>query len=214
MIKDNFRKTFFLLKRYNFSEVNEKNFFELLPTFAEKEQLIYDCYLFEMERFNFFQKIENEGQIRKNNKISYFLYQKMSKSSYKQKRDLSLIFSDSAYVKNTSYDFTIIDKLTLSDDLNGMIWKEFLESHKSKVSIVSKYLPEIEDFIDFKLSTLQKIIFSLYEDGCSMKEVISALVNHSMVTEKFSNNSIRNFVYVNTKFFLYWGILIKYKNYE
>jgi len=212
MIKSDFRKTLFLLKRYNFSVEFSENFLEDIE--ETNNLIIKDCYLFELNKLNFYKEIDEKDTkiIKYKNKISYSTFQKIKDLKYFEIRNFAFKLSKCAFINNTSHDFTVIEKLSLSDDINCKIWNLFLESKSENLSIISKVLPEINDYIDIKLTTMQKIILSLYEDECSMREIISCLVNHPDISIKYSKRAINKFVLANTQFFLYWGIINKISN--
>lgn len=173
--------------------------------------MINDCFTFEKSKQDFLSSLSDDikNNVKKNHR-NYIFFHEIKNLGYKTTNKISFILSKTAVLyHNPLYDYTILDRLLLSDDLDGKIWNEFLESEKKYTSIISKYLPQIDDFVDIRLSTMQKIILSLYENECSMKEIVTILNKHKRISNKYSSYSIRKFVHANTLFFLYWGIIEK-----
>lgn len=208
MKKSDFRKTLFLLKRYNFSIEFSENFLKDIE--ETKSIIIKNCYLFELNKVHFNEKLNEEDtkRIKEYNKISYLTFQKIKDRNYFEIKNFIFKLSKCAFINNTNHDYTLIEKLLLSDDINGKIWNTFMDSKSKQITIISKILPEVNDYIDIKLTTMQKVILSLYENECSMKEIICCFNNHPEISIKYSKKAINKFVLANTLFFLYWGIII------
>lgn len=202
-----YKKTLFLLNKYNFKiPDNIKDF-----VVSTNNNLIISCFeyenkLIESKHIN----LNNSESIISDNYKIYCEFQELSDSKYIRNRDKRYVKNNLANIFDSTYDFSLLYFIINFFDEGEYHWKKFI-SDSSKSCILFKYLPEVDDFFEIRLTTFQKIILTLYEDACSMKEIVYMLNNHPIISEKFSKDKVRKFVFENTKFFLYWGILNRIK---
>jgi len=201
------KKTLYLLDRYNMSSDN----FKVNHILDENiiDPIIINCYLFEKQKIEFKNTLNDKQIIIAENKFSYTFCQKILDDKYFELRKIIFIRSKFHFIHGTSHNFILLDELYYTADYNNKIWNQFINTSSQKISLICKYMPEVDDFFEFKLTPMQKIIITLYEEECSMQEVVYCLNHHPEISKKYSANSIRKFVLDNTKFFLYWGILNK-----
>ncbi len=204
--KENFPKTGILIKQFGFSD-NDFDLNEILEN-QKYPQVIHECIRYENFKNESLNTL-NRASIIKQNKESFRFFQKIKNEDYKNIKNFNLKSTSYHHFFDTKYRLEIINKYTFSSDKNRVLWNDFLSDIGNNCSILYKFLPEVETFIEIGISPMQKIILAIYDQGMSIREVINYLSKHPIISKKFSKYSIRKFVLVNTKLFIYWGIIKK-----